>query len=41
MYEIIYNNEVIDTAKNGREAFELVKEYREAFNTYDAWSRRA
>lgn len=33
MYEIIYNNEVIDTAKDIYEACELVKEYRMAFKS--------
>lgn len=28
MYEIIYNNEVIDTAENTYDAVGLVKEYR-------------
>lgn len=40
MYEIIYNNEVIDTAKDTYEACELVKEYRTAFESGNIWYRR-
>ena len=37
MYEIIYNGEVIDTAKD---PCELVKEYRIAFKSGNIWYRR-
>ena len=40
MYEIIYNNEVIDTATDTYEACELVKEYRIAFKSNNVWYRR-
>lgn len=40
MYEIIYNGEVIDTAKDTYEACELVKEYRIAFKSGNIWYRR-
>lgn len=40
MFEIIYNGEVIDTAKNTYDAVELVKEYRMAFNSHNVWYRR-
>lgn len=40
MYEIIYNGEVIDTAKDTHEACELVKEYRIAFKSGNVWYRR-
>lgn len=40
MYEIIYNSEVIDTAKDTYEACELVKEYRIAFKSGNVWYRR-
>lgn len=40
MYEIIYNGEVIDTAKDTYEACELVKEYRIAFKSDNIWYRR-
>lgn len=40
MYEIIYNNEVIDTAKDTYEACELVKEYRAAFKSLNVVYRR-
>lgn len=39
-YEIIYNNEVIDTAKDTYEACKLVKEYRIAFKSGNIWYRR-
>lgn len=40
MYEIIYNNEVIDTAKDTYEAVDLVKQYRVAFKSGNVWYRR-
>lgn len=40
MYEIIYNNEVIDTAETTKEACELVKEYRAAFKSLNILYRR-
>ena len=40
MYEIIYNNEVVDTAKDTYEAVELVKRYRIAFKSGNVWYRR-
>lgn len=40
MYNIIYNNEVIDTAKNTYEAVKLVKEYRIAFKSNNVWYKR-
>lgn len=40
MYEIIYNNEVIDAAKDTYEACKLVKEYRIAFKSGNIWYRR-
>lgn len=40
IYEIIYNNEVIDTATGTYEACELVKEYRIAFKSNNVWYRR-
>lgn len=40
MYEIIYNNEIIDTAENTYDAVELVKEYRVAFKSGNVWYRR-
>lgn len=40
MYEIIYNNEVIDMAKNTYEACDLVKEYRIAFKSNNVCYRR-
>lgn len=39
MYEIIYNKEVIDTAKNTYEACDLVKEYRMAFKSNNVYYR--
>ena len=39
MYEIIFNSEVIDTAKTTKEACELVKEYRMAFKSGNVWYR--
>lgn len=40
MYEIIYNNEVIDIAETTKEACELVKEYRAAFKSLNILYRR-
>lgn len=40
IYEIIYNNEVIDTATDTYEACKLVKEYRIAFKSNNVWYRR-
>lgn len=40
MYEIIYNNEVIDTAKDTYEACELVKECRIALKSNNVWYKR-
>lgn len=40
MYEIIYNNEIIDTAENTYDAVELVKEYRVALKSGNVWYRR-
>lgn len=40
MYEIIYNNEVIDTAKDTYEAGELVKEYSIALKSNNVWYTR-
>lgn len=40
MYEIIYNNEVIDTACDTYEACELVKNYRVAFKSNNVWYRK-
>lgn len=39
-YEIIYNNEIIDTAETTKEACQLVKEYRAAFKSLNVWYRR-
>ena len=39
MYEIIYNNEIIDWATNTKEACEMVKEYRMAFKSNNVWYR--
>lgn len=41
MYEIIYNNDCIDTAENTYDAVKLVKEYRVAFKSNNVWYRRA
>lgn len=40
MYEIIYNNEVVDTATDTYEVVELVKQYRIAFKSGNVWYRR-
>ena len=40
MYNIIYNNEIIDTANNTYEAVRLVKGYRMAFKSYNVWYKR-
>lgn len=40
IYEIIYSNEVIDTATDTYEACELVKEYRIALKSNNVWYRR-
>lgn len=40
MYEIIYNNEAIDTAKDTYEACELVKEYHITLKSNNVWYRR-
>lgn len=40
MYEIIYNKEVIDTAKNTYYACDLVREYRVAFKSNNVYYRR-
>ena len=39
-YEIIYNNEVIDTAETTHEACDLVKEYRAAFKSLNVQYKR-
>lgn len=39
-YEIICNNEVIDTAETTKEACQLVKEYRAAFKSLNVWYKR-
>lgn len=41
MYEIIYNNECIDTAENTYDTVKLVKEYRVTFKSNNVWYRRA
>lgn len=40
MYEIIYNKEIVDTAKDTYEACDLVKEYRMAFKSNNVYYRR-
>lgn len=40
MFEIIYNKEVIDTAKNTYDACDLVKEYRMALKSNNVYYRR-
>ena len=40
MYEIIYNKEVIDTAKDTYEACDLAKEYCMAFKSNNVYYRR-
>lgn len=40
MYEIIYNNEVIDTAENTYDAVKLVKKYRITFKSGNVWYRK-
>lgn len=37
MYVIIYDGQIIDTAKDTYEAVELVKEYRIAFKSGNVW----
>ena len=41
MYEIIFNNEVIDVADNTYDACDMVREYRMAFKSNNVWYRRA
>lgn len=40
MYEIIKNNEVIATAKNEKEACELVRVYKVAFKSSNVFYRK-
>lgn len=37
MYVIIYDDQIIDTAKGMYEAVELVKEYKIAFKSDNVW----
>lgn len=41
MYEIIYNDEVIDIAWDTHTACDMVKEYRMAFKSQNVWYRRS